>query len=309
MNNSEQHRRAHGVASSANFQALCRKFRRAVNDKAESKERKSVGIGGYEVLRLKDSLSFNCSNAPDFYEIVYFLRGNAVFDVGDSQYSPKSDTFLLSTSETKGRLICTEDCDGWIVRLSSDFIKMISTKYTDFTLAFSNMNKIGGRVKRLPKKIAARINTLLADTYELQNSEAYGDDAYCQICLTRVLLYLGSSNAPKIQQNTTSKQANMVAVTQYLDAAYSDPSLTVKQVASAHFLSESRLSHLFKTSVGCSVYQYVIKKRLNKAKAMLRNGTPVTEVYAACGFKNYYGFYRAFRNEFGCSPKLYYREK
>ena len=62
----------------------------------------------------------------------------------------------------------------------------------------------------------------------------------------------------------------------------------------------------FASSITC-IYRYIQKKRLLIARQLLARGRRPNEVYSACGFSDYAGFYRAFRNEYGISPREYIR--
>ena len=46
-----------------------------------------------------------------------------------------------------------------------------------------------------------------------------------------------------------------------------------------------------------------MKKRLSACRDAIRNGTKITEAYLMYGFKDYSGFYRAFKKEYGMSPR------
>ena len=74
-------------------------------------------------------------------------------------------------------------------------------------------------------------------------------------------------------------------------------------MAARFFVSKYHLSHEFSRAVGIGVYRYVMLKRLLIAKQLLVEGTPPGEVYALCGFRDYTNFYRAFKAEYGISPR------
>ena len=61
--------------------------------------------------------------------------------------------------------------------------------------------------------------------------------------------------------------------------------------------------HFFKDHIGMSVHQYVQKKRLEACREAIRNNMKISEAYLLFGFKDYSGFYKAFRKEYGMSPK------
>lgn len=55
-------------------------------------------------------------------------------------------------------------------------------------------------------------------------------------------------------------------------------------------------------------HQYITKKRLMTARGMLRRGQPVRSAYLESGFNDYANFSKAFKAEFGLSPKDYVRQ-
>ena len=65
------------------------------------------------------------------------------------------------------------------------------------------------------------------------------------------------------------------------------------------------IAHLFKEKYGLPIHQYIIKKRLSLCKDALLNNEEITEICLLCGFSDYSSFYRAFKKEYGLSPKQY----
>ncbi len=88
-----------------------------------------------------------------------------------------------------------------------------------------------------------------------------------------------------------------------LQAIESNPASDVTGLTAVAHLSSSRLSHLFKHEVGCSLYGYLADRRLEKAAQLLRTtDTPVKEVSYIVGYRHSPSFVRAFREKFGCTP-------
>jgi AraC family transcriptional regulator len=84
--------------------------------------------------------------------------------------------------------------------------------------------------------------------------------------------------------------------------------LSLQQLADEVHLSVSHFSRMFRTSMGLSPHQYVLKQRVNQAKEMIRRSDiRVQDVAVACGFKNQQHFARVFRSECGASPTEYRR--
>lgn len=93
-------------------------------------------------------------------------------------------------------------------------------------------------------------------------------------------------------------------VTAYIEANFNSR-ITLKELARQFYVSDSTISHLFKQKMGVSVYRYVTQRRLIAAKTLIREGMLLEEVSRSVGFSDYSAFYRAFRQEFGISPKQF----
>ncbi|MEG9433752.1 helix-turn-helix transcriptional regulator [Terriglobus sp. ADX1] len=63
--------------------------------------------------------------------------------------------------------------------------------------------------------------------------------------------------------------------------------MSLTDIAASAGLSASHLTTLFRKSMGLSVHQHVIRRRVERAKAMLQEGTlPIAEVALAVGFSH-----------------------
>lgn len=90
----------------------------------------------------------------------------------------------------------------------------------------------------------------------------------------------------------------------YVEERYPED-VTLESVARESFVSESTVSHLFKQKLGVSFHRYLTQRRLIAAKTLIAQGLPLEQVAERCGFRDYSGFYRAFRQEYGISPRKY----
>ena len=74
-------------------------------------------------------------------------------------------------------------------------------------------------------------------------------------------------------------------------------------LAEKFYISKYHLSHEFQRHVGTSVGRYILKKRLQIARRLLSQGSKPNNVFGGCGFGDYTSFYRAFKAEYGTSPR------
>lgn len=63
--------------------------------------------------------------------------------------------------------------------------------------------------------------------------------------------------------------------------------------------------HIFKEYVGMPVFTYITNRRLKHAIYEAFCGTPLIEAALGYGFDTHAGFFKAFKRQYGCSPKKY----
>ncbi|MBE6955822.1 MAG: helix-turn-helix domain-containing protein [Ruminococcaceae bacterium] len=81
--------------------------------------------------------------------------------------------------------------------------------------------------------------------------------------------------------------------------------ITLSQIAQHFYVSESTISQTFRKKVGVSFYRVVTQRRLIAAKQLILEEHALESVAEQCGFMDYSAFYRAFKQEFGISPRQY----
>ena len=79
--------------------------------------------------------------------------------------------------------------------------------------------------------------------------------------------------------------------------------LSLDSLCERFFTSKSQLCRGFKQTTGASVSRYITIKRLISARNMLLEGMPSTRACTASGFNDYSAFYRAYKKQFGRSPR------
>lgn len=81
--------------------------------------------------------------------------------------------------------------------------------------------------------------------------------------------------------------------------------ITVDDLTRRFYVSNSSISHLFKQKMGVSLYRYITQRRLIAAKSLIAQHVPMEEIAHRVGFVDYSTFYRAFKQEFGISPRRF----
>ncbi|ASZ13447.1 AraC family transcriptional regulator [Chitinophaga pendula] len=81
--------------------------------------------------------------------------------------------------------------------------------------------------------------------------------------------------------------------------------LTIEMVARKFNLSRSKLLETFKSTFGQPLHEYIVFRRMEKAKALLQQGLSLSEICGVVGYPDKSNFVRAFRKASGITPALY----
>lgn len=81
--------------------------------------------------------------------------------------------------------------------------------------------------------------------------------------------------------------------------------LTLGDIAHQFFVSESTITQTFRKKLGVSFYRCVTQRRLIAAKTLIESGSTMESVAESVGFSDYSAFFRAFKQEYGISPRQY----
>ena len=86
--------------------------------------------------------------------------------------------------------------------------------------------------------------------------------------------------------------------------------ITVGRIAETVHLSPDYMSKIFKKETGITPKEYLVQKRMKKAKHLLRTrGNTVSDVAAETGYDNLSYFIRQFQRYYGVTPKQYKKQK
>jgi len=97
-------------------------------------------------------------------------------------------------------------------------------------------------------------------------------------------------------------------IRELVDAKLEDD-LSLDEMAQSVGLSTAHFARMFRKSTGQTPHQFVLRQRLERARAMLRaRDGRVLDVALACGFKTQQHFAQAFRAVWGVSPTDYRQE-
>ncbi|KRE35255.1 response regulator transcription factor [Paenibacillus sp. Soil522] len=110
-----------------------------------------------------------------------------------------------------------------------------------------------------------------------------------------------------IRTREASYKEKLIAdVKHYIHEQYHDPKLTLDVLAEHFKISVSHLSQLFSKKENVSVYEYMIKKRIEKSKELLTfSHIKISDIATMMGYDNPRYFSQVFRKRTGLTPGQY----
>ena len=143
---------------------------------------------------------------------------------------------------------------------------------------------------------------------EEMQMERFGREARIPLLVNDLILHLNrmvyeEENPAKVKEQDLYQ--NLI----YYIEEHLEEELSLEKLAGAFFVSRYYVAHVFKEQAGISVHQYILKKRMQASREAILGGENISQVYERFGFRDYSSFYRAFRREYGMSPKEYREER
>lgn len=228
------------------------------------------------------------------YEMLLFYEGDANYHIGGDIYRlTKNDLLIIKPSVYHS-----------ISLLSSRPYARIVLSFYDEQLPESTVVflKTASPFYHIPDEHPIlQIFETMRSSFDVLSREDF--ERFFMSATTNVLLLLPHLDQSVAKQNNPVHASAFDNILAYVDKNPDKP-LTLGWLSKTFFLSESHISHLFKSKLNISAMQYILLKKISYAHSLLVSGIPPIQVAEKCSFKNYSTFYRAYKKFFGVTPKM-----
>ncbi len=140
-----------------------------------------------------------------------------------------------------------------------------------------------------------------------KNEERFGKALSLSLMLQSVLLSISRSVYEKENGDCAGPVTLRARICTYVEEHLREP-LTLEDIAGFFAMNKYYISHIFKESMGISLHQYIIQRRIEACKNALLTQKSLEEIAELFGFANYSSFFRLFKKTYGMSPKEYREE-
>lgn len=243
----------------------------------------------------------------DFYEVNLLLAGSVTYNIESRVYHLTVGDLLLIGPNELHQPIQNEErggCERLIVWIDKAYLQQYANFGFDLTACFDNTRQEHTNCLRFADESMQRVAALMERCIEENASEDFGSRMMADTLMVQIMILINRMadkgfRPGELRDKSDSLVSNVLG---YINDHYAEE-LTLDALANKFFISKYHLSREFVRLAGTSVHRYITQKRLVIAKQLLSEGKPSSAVYQQCGFGDYSNFYRAFKAEYGISPK------
>lgn len=251
------------------------------------------------------------------FEIVLFKSGTGIYSTQSRVLDIKAgDIFVFSSNEQHCITDINEGEPFSFLNLHFEPRYVWGSKYNGFSNEAMNIcfSHNGGFCNRLPRgnEYTERVRRLLEEAEsELEKREPeyelmVHNKVYEMLVILARRLDYGFGHSVTAEEYGRIKAVR--AAIDYINRHVTED-ITLGDIAARADLSPNYFSHIFKKSVGISLWDYITSKRIESAMALLSSDRErnMIDIAADCGFNNTANFNKMFRRVTGMTPSEFRR--
>lgn len=234
------------------------------------------------------------SHYHNMYEIYYFLRGDVDFVVEGGIYPLKRGMLLVTAQgQTHNILIQSEaEYERFVIMFDKSQIQPGVQKTID---AISN----GQNCFVLSDRDAVWLETCFES---IEQGDRYSLPSYDTAASVIHLILLKLCQYVQADKTKLPAGDDVVRKTvRYINDNLTGD-CTLDALEKVTFRNKAYLNRKFKSVMGCTIWEYVMRRRILSAQQQLYLSKSVATAYAGSGFNDYSAFYRKYKEYIGVSP-------
>ncbi len=262
----------------------------------------------YEIAHKRDNYLKDVElHHHDFFEVYFLVSGDVAYTIEGRTYRVvPGDMMIISPRELHQVHIKPDMApyERYVLWIDPKLLDQLSTENTSLSRCFNINNPDYTNLLHLNSGQRSTVRSLMEEILTETENFGYGVDLMQSSMLTHLMVLVNriASHGSAHRDDITYSSRVVTDVINYVNLHYGEP-LSLDSLAERFFVSKYHLSHEFNRHIGTSVYRYIQKKRLQIARQLLSQGQKPNKVSSDCGFGDYTGFYRAFKSEYGITPR------
>lgn len=255
---------------------------------------------------VSDSSSDLSLHSHAFYEILYCRNSCDVeYLVGAERYRlQKGDVVFVPPGVSHCPLLpprMAEPYRRYVLWISTEFFAGMQRLFPEDNL----YRPTGTRLLRTAGTRWEAVEELFAKGVRTEEEQALGWEAAVVGNTLQLIVQLRRAAMDRSAKPLKAEKPELLdQVLAYVEEHLGEK-ITLADAAKQFWVSQSTISQTFRAKMGTSFYRCVTQRRLIAAKSLILEGVPLEAVNERVGFSDYSTFYRAFRQEYGISPRQY----
>lgn len=265
--------------------------------------------------------NFNSSG----FGVKFVTKGVERYRVNKQLYTVREGNYLLVNGEKEASVeissqqhvkgMCFQVSDGLISQVVASF-KAPDTPFSDQELSsfFLGTNFLENKYAAQSNALGIKLmdlhrQVLTKELFEDQIQEEFFFELASAIVTDQIGVFKELQNIKSVKEDTKRdlfRRLNQGR--EYIDGCF-EKSITIEQIAQFAGMSEFHFFRLFRQTFGLSPYQYLTKKRFERAIYLLSQGLPISDVAIESGFSSIHSFSKSFKRVYGVSPSNHFQIK
>lgn len=202
-------------------------------------------------------------------------------------------------------LITKEKYDRIVINVRGDYLGKISSEQTNLAFCFSPYDSRRVKVIHLSEDEMEEYRRYAVSLQKSLTGKMVGDelcaDAFLKLIMVMIMHHFLDCEIP---QPTELMPQVVVETFSYIENHLAEE-ITLKKLEGHIHHNGTYLSRCFKRTVGISLQQFIIAKKITLSCKLLREGYSPCDACFMTGFNNYSNYSRTFSKQVGMSPKKY----
>ncbi len=254
------------------------------------------------------SLSKVEAHSHDYYEFYFFMEGDVSMQIGRNTYPVRyGDAMLIPPHIPHRAIIHSQNVPyrRFVFWISKEFCETLRQTSPYYVYAIDYVKKNKHYFCHLDQIAFNSLQSKMMRLLEEMQSERFGKDLQITLYVDDFMLTINRLIHDMLEPKEHASDASLYTNLMDYIEEHLDEELSLERLADEFYVSKYHIAHVFKDNIGLSIHQYITKKRLSKCQEAIRANMNITEIYHTYGFGDYSSFYRAFKKEYGISPKEY----
>ncbi len=246
-----------------------------------------------------------------YYKVLCIFSGNCNVKLNNKSQGCGTDNIILISpnneidieSKSNQPLITYE------LSITIELLNKLSDKEVDLVRSFNTVPFECAVIDANTETNMLIKNILRKLVYLKEENNEFADNLYIKSMLSIVLvLVLRSCIYAEPKQKIRKNKPFLVDdIFTYINNHITEE-ISLDHLEKEFYVSKFHISREFKKATGLTLHRYIVKTKLDLCKKLIEEGNAIVDIARICGIGSYNNLFRAFKKEFGITPKEYYNE-